>query len=913
MKKLSKFIITIVLSLLFIPHVNAGVPSITVPKNMVYVYYDYNERTGSSVSYDYNKTYFNSGNIYIRKNHTLSNDARNFIFVKKRKLTSTLNLPKGDWANITLRHAAYYNDDSGNKIYLNINVKLIELKLVPKNGSSCSTGHRYAVFSFLKKVYTSARVASGSKMEEVSENNCSAGVRAKYRITFTRSDNGVSAPSNMVFLWKISDIDQPDKKHDSYDYSKFDYVESMNFSSGFDTTFYRANPTYVKRAKDANGNVTNKFVAQHESDSSDVDSGNTKTSVWVFQKGPTAETVWRGSWGVETGLIGNATGYNPPVCTYSGGKYYGINGSVVNEATFKSQCTCKQLNGRYYGFSGTEVNLATFKKDCACRDIGNGQYLDSNGNVTDFDGWKSSCTCNKRDDYYYGPNGQIVTFWEHLSRCYSTEYTGDSCSSSNNKVVDDNCSGASIVDNPKKRKTKFDNLDLNSESLEHTSCKSGVYGVNTTSLLYIKEPTQHMDIIYNNQKITNGCAPVSVSIPLTIVENIYLNISKLNGKKIKGGDPNKEYVYAGGGFGWGGITVKNELTRIWAVSKKNSQKNGDTFDKAFKLSFNYKLGTSTPSVGYYKLSEVPLYKDKNCTESISYDELEDTVVANNRIEINDLSLDQKFYASTDVNDVDDMEKSMVGVLNKNPNPEVGGFSNKENTVSLKTAYIDRRTAKVSYPDTISIDETDINSENNNLVNAGRLYYVPLKYTDGEFAIGMSDQNLSVIGQTTSFTTICKINVEHIFYEDDGNGRLRTAFHYRPIKVNDTFNGQSKSEIAKNAQNWARWYCGENDNCANTTNRGRIENTYVIAGCNNTNEAGKCNNPLYRVLLDSEKISNIRHASNGLAYNDFSSIDVNGTSSFINKNNGFDFIANRESYCNLGGFKNECDSRKSGDS
>lgn len=917
MKKLSKFVVAILFSLLFIPHVNAGVPSITVPKNMVYVYYDYNESTGSSVSYNYNTTYFNNGNIYVIKDHVLSNDTRNFIFVKKRKLTSTFDLPTGDWANITLRHAAYYNDDSGNRIYLDINVKLTELKLVPKNGNSCDSGHRYAVFSFAKKVYTSARVVSGSELKEVSENNCSANVRAKYDITFTRSDTGASAPSNMAFLWKISDIDQPDKKYNTYDYSKpkVDFVESMNFSSGFDTNFYRANPTYLRRKKDDNGNFTNKFIAHEKSDSEDADPGNTKTSVWVFQKGPVANAVWRGSWGVETGLVGNNTGYEPPVCTYSGGKYYGINGSEVNETTFKSQCTCKAINGKYYGISGTEVNdETTFKSQCACRFIGNGQYLDANGNATNKDGWVKSCTCNKRGDYYYGSNGQVVTFWNYKSQCFKYEYTGDSCSPSKNEVVDNSCSGASILDNPKKRATKFEELNLNSESLEHTSCKSDIYGVNDAGSLYIKEPTMHVKIVNNDGvEIKNGCAPVSVSVPFTIVENIYLKINKLNGKKIKDDVSDKEYVYAGGGFGWGGSTVKNELSRIWAVSKKDGNNANDTFDKAFKITFKYSLDGSIPESGYYKLSEVSLYRNSSCTEAVSYDELENEVVTNNKIAINDLSLNQRFFASTDVNDAKDVEKSMVYVLNKTPNPEVGGFSNKENSVSLKNAYIDRKTARVSYPDTILTNETDINSETENLVNAGKLFYVPLKYIGDEFVIGMRDQNLSVIGQKTSFTTMCKINVMHIFYEKDKkNGRLRTAFRYRPIKVDDTFNGKNKTEIAENAQNWARWYCGEDNNCK-TTNRNRIESTYDVAGCNNTNEAGKCNNPLYRVLLDSEKISNIRHASNGLAYNDFSSIRVNGTSSFINEDNGFDVIVNRESYCKLGGFNSNCDLRKSGDS
>ena len=925
MKKLSKFIITIVLSLLFIPHVNAGVPSITVPGNMVYVYYDYNESAGSSVSYSYNTTYFNNGNIYIIKNHVLSNDTRNFIFVKKRKLTSTLDLPTGDWANITLGHAAYYNDDSGNRIYLNINVKLIELKLVPKNGGSCNSNHRYAVFSFVKKVYASARVVSGSELKEVSENNCSANVRAKYRITFTRSDNGASAPSNMAFLWKISDIDQPDKKYNTYDYSRseVDFVESMNFSSGFDTNFYRADGTYLRRKKDDNGNFTNKFIAHHTSDSSDVDPGNTKTSVWVFQKGPIAEAVWRGSWGVETGLVGNNTGYEPPVCTYSGGKYYGINGSVVGEATFKSQCTCKAINGKYYGFSGLEVNATNFKSQCACRFIGNGQYLDANGNVTNFDGWKTSCTCNKRGDYYYGSSGQIVTFWAQKEQCFEYEYKGDSCNPTNNEVVDNNCEGARITDSTTSGTTKFDGLDLNSDSLKHTSCRSDVYeasnNVYEDSNFYIKEPTMHMDIVSNNNnRITNGCAPVSVSVPLTITENIVLNVSKLKGKRINGDLSGKEYVYAGGGFGWDGSTVENQLAKIWSVYKKEKNENNtDTFDKAFKIKFKYHLGNSVPTTGYFKLSEVPLYTDSNCTNVISYDTLEQAVVS--KIKIDDLSLNQRFYASTDVNDVEDVEKSMVDVLSKEPNPEVGGFSSKNNSVSLKNAYIDRKTAKVSYPGTIPTNEMDINSENNNLVNAGQLYYVPLKYTGDEFVIGMSNQNLSVIGQATSFTTICKINVEHIFYENGTDGRLRTVFHYRPIKTNDTFNGQSKEKIAEHAQNWAQWYCDENGNCGDTTNRRRIENTYEIAGCVNSNVGYDANNPgtnadnnkkscaspLYHITIDASNISKIR-GYNGSLYTSFESIKNDGSSKFVSSMFEQNGTPSNFSYCNLGQFNASCD-------
>ena len=925
MKRICKFFVLLFLSIFFIPSVNAApiIPSISVPDGRTYIYYQGPQSAVEPAAFG---SGFYKGTFRFLRKKVLVDVPKVFIYYKNGKLRKTVEIEsESGFAQIVLPKAAYYYDNEANKVLLDIKITLTYLKLVPFDGDNCDDDDiGYAVFSYGdSKVYTSSRIMN-VKSENYTYNNvkykltgkevggrkpCDANSKVGYRVELVGK-----VPSNPAFLWRITDLDQPDKKPspESFNYKNHHYVESMVFGSGFDAKYYlsagspKSNVVAIKSSDKAT--YINKFIASTKSDSEGkVDPNNFLTSVWKFQTSSSANIKWIGTRGVETSLVGNDTKYTPPVCV----KPYGINGSVVDDATFESQCTCKVINGKYYGFDGDDVNATNFKSQCTCRSIGNGQYLDASGNVTGFDGWKNSCTCNKRGDYYYGTNGQIVSYWDHLSQCVKPEYTGDSCVSSNNSVVDDSCNGASVVDKPKKGNTKFDSLNLNSDSLEHTSCKSGVYGY--TQTLYIKEPTKHMNITYNGSLITNGCAPVSVSIPLTITENIYLNISKLNGKKIKNGDPNKEYVYAGGGFGWNGSTVKNELARIWAVSKKNPKKDGDIFEKAFKISFNYKLGTSSPNVGYYKLSEVPLYKNASCTELISYDELENTVVANNKIEINDLSLDQKFYASTDVNDVEVTEKSMLGVLNKEPNPEIGGFSNKTNSVSLKNAYIDRRTAKVSYSDTISIDETSTNSENSNLVNAGQLYYVPLKYTGDEFAIGMNNQNLSVIGQSTSFSTICKINVEHIFYEKDKKtGRLRTAFRYRPIKVDDTFNGKNKAEIAENAQNWARWYCGEDNNCK-TTNRNRIESTYDVAGCNNTNEAGKCNNPLYRVSFDSEKISNIRHASNGLAYNDFSSIYVNGTSSFINEDNGFDVIANRESYCKLGGFNSNCDLRKSGDS
>ena len=458
------------------------------------------------------------------------------------------------------------------------------------------------------------------------------------------------------------------------------------------------------------------------------------------------------------------------------------------------------------------------------------------------------------------------------------EYTGDYCDAGEeNKEI--SCGESGLIEDTVDSINGEDSLlytkpEVTFKSTKHTSCN---YENDIQFNMFFKEKENgDVTIVNSDGEVTNykdKCVPVIVNVPIVMLENMKLSVGTLDSS-----------VYAGGGINWDTTTLTNSIDWKWRYQRR-LKGSGDPYKNAFLIQFSHRVNNELVSDKYFTLSDVEIYTDPACSEAIDDDKLnrmiEDAI--HGSYSSDNVGLDKKFKATTDYNDAE--SKNATIPLKS----EVNTVDDKTfvNSVSLKNAYINSRTANITYDN----EET---KDSEYYIDSGSRYYVPLKYTDDTFSIflGSADKykdNLSAIGQTTkSFSVKCDVDVKHIFYEKKKN-KLQLAFRYRPIKEVDVFNGKNKKQVAEKAQNWVNWYC-TNDLCnSDNNNRKRIANTYN-------------NSPIYSITFGNgdEYAKNIgEYNKNNNSYADFSLMKYDGTSSFVKENMGFKFIASSKSYCPLG--------------
>ena len=143
------------------------------------------------------------------------------------------------------------------------------------------------------------------------------------------------------------------------------------------------------------------------------------------------------------------------------------------------------------------------------------------------------------------------------------------------------------------------------------------------------------------------------------------------------------------------------------------------------------------------------------------------------------------------------------------------------------------------------------------------------------------------GNSLGFTTNCPIGLKNLVYGDKG-----IKVRYRPINVASPFNDKRKNQIEKTAQNWASWYCGDDDSCSSSNiNKKRISGSYSLYP----------SSPLYRVVLNDSTMEYIGEIDTH--YSSFVGINADGSSNLVRNNNIF--VINRatngseRSFCGLG--------------
>ena len=427
---------------------------------------------------------------------------------------------------------------------------------------------------------------------------------------------------------------------------------------------------------------------------------------------------------------------------------------------------------------------------------------------------------------------------------------------------------------------------------EHSSCSPK----NISLDLFFKENkyvyTKQQSGVY--VKSESKCGSVKVTVPVVLTENLNLYINKPYGS---GSD---RFIYPGGGFTWDGARITNEVSWLYSFSRENYD------HPLFHITYNYGLNKdkNKKDTKFVSLSDsgIRLYTDSSCSSSVTQNVLNNRISNevsetleknNNKTGASDATpnLTNKF-TSVDYNDPSIKDRTMP--VNNTTDKEIDSNGNAfqyTNTASLLTAYINVIDANVTYDDV---------KNNNEFRNGGNLYYVPLKYTAPSTQIEMNNKMLSIIGQEDTYTATCELLVHQggIVYEcikncEGGDGNVKISYRYRTIDVNDPFNDKNASQIASTAQNWSDWYKID-------ANKRRLSDTY---------NRRYPNNPLYRVVLNNYNGSKvIQYNDANKSYISFNDMNANGESSFINDNSENMFIIKNDnrSYCGLGIFKTQCD-------
>lgn len=430
--------------------------------------------------------------------------------------------------------------------------------------------------------------------------------------------------------------------------------------------------------------------------------------------------------------------------------------------------------------------------------------------------------------------------------------------------------------------------------ITHNSCTQKTITLNN---VYTK--TDYDVYRVGNMLNATRCVKVNVAVKFVLTENIAFTLYQHFGDGKLDKD-NKRAIYAGGGFGWNNNRVAyliNEVGFKYHLYKDSTNSGIFVFNLSSAAGEGYCIknaggGCNSLIWGDGIYGETEVFSDSSCSSSSRIDLNErvknsiNSYVSKGYLLSNGTPNSDSVFQSVDPNDASPGSyKKIIVTDSKSSN----GMSYEESVFASKS-FIDPKTAKI-------FSQNDFKDW---YIDGGNKWYVPLKYLGSSVAVTGKNFNVSRIRSDLNISASCSIPVKNILYEDDGNGGLKVSYRYRPIKLEDVFNGKNKKAIMDSAQNWAEWYCGNNSNCnVDNSNRNRIKSTY---------SNGDDKSPLYRIILDESNIDDIRGVSDNDPYISFKNMQSNGVSRFVLSyfpNNSVRKAVFDTHYCGLGVFSPKC--------
>lgn len=377
------------------------------------------------------------------------------------------------------------------------------------------------------------------------------------------------------------------------------------------------------------------------------------------------------------------------------------------------------------------------------------------------------------------------------------------------------------------------------------------YYVKTSELLY----EQYSSGSFNEKGTT--CSPVNVNIPVVITEKTEFN---------PGSNWNNINIYNGGSFSIPEIKVTNQVEWIYG---KTSTKDSAMFDLTYEYKRKNADGTYSNLDGLSDtdLTETKLYVDSGCKTVVSNFDDDINEVVESFISDNNYN---ELLKTTNISATDD---EYVLVDNSRDKKVEGNKITIIDTITPVKAWADNE-GNVRYSnDTQTYPYTFF----------GNVRFAPFKFIRGLPFKFQADYNLSVVKEIDvklSSGVSCSVEVYGKIYIDDPNGKLKFNVVYRSIDVSNPFPKSVPND-------WKIWW-------SNSSNKNRIYNTY---------QKYYSNTPLYQITLNS---SNKKIFDANYNYSSWNGINSNGSSDFVNNN--FNKKGSSTSYCSVGYWKEECDTR-----
>ena len=415
-------------------------------------------------------------------------------------------------------------------------------------------------------------------------------------------------------------------------------------------------------------------------------------------------------------------------------------------------------------------------------------------------------------------------------------------------------------------------------TVTHTSCvnNSGV-----TMNGYVKVDGEVYDL--NGKKIGN-CAPVAVKVETMSTENYSLNPSKLIGLNAA-----QNRTYAGGSFKWS-IGLKSEI-KWYYMHKVDKNTPLVTINPKYSV---LKNGKQKKPGDYYALID-DVYSNDSCSTKYTTEQVEKAVWGDIKKNVDNKANNYDFSKHiTSVHYNDDTKTTNVPLktgLDSTTNTIVHNADTSNESYErsikgdLKDAYIHLKTGEIDY------NNHDGDAE---YKNTGGRYYVAVKYesSNNKLFVNLNSADYSLLGTGNNISDKCSIEVSNLLFSG-GQFKVR----YRPINVAKPFpKAESKSAIARSAQNWANWYCENSDACKESnSNKTRLNETY------------KNNRPLYSIVINGETAKKIDNFNNNYSfYASFDSLNSDGTSKLFQR--GYLNInpSIGKSFCGLGNYSSDCD-------
>lgn len=461
-------------------------------------------------------------------------------------------------------------------------------------------------------------------------------------------------------------------------------------------------------------------------------------------------------------------------------------------------------------------------------------------------------------------------------------YKGDRCDVDSNATEVACGKEVSIKDNPE----HIGNVVFKNHTADvtkHSSCKE--YPTINAGTLYQKiGGTAAIKLIDNNNypsDISNRCVSVNINVSVLMLESL----------NFKMGNVGASHIYAGGGFSWNGASAISDVTWVPSI-KRSTVPSGSDYETMFFIYYGgkYWLGDKVIDNSEETASSVELYSKSDCSgERVSDKDINNLIDSFVKNTVSNNSHDFGIEASSNYNEVTEGEDDLPLIVVNNNKTDL----HVETSVNLQHAYISRTSALIKYV----ADNDEKISETEYLDAGDKYYYVPLKYTESSFSIWVNS-SVSAIGQSTRVSSACSLSVDFGLYEKK-NEKYSLRYRYRPINVKNPFpKADTKEKIARTAENWADWYCGESDSCSGVnSNKNRLSNTYDY------------DKPLYSIIIDNDSAKIIGGFNNKyISYINLDEINTDeGSSSLvskiIDKNNS---RVTKNSYCGLGVFRESCD-------